>query len=288
MRLLRHTWERSAAAADPAGSLRGCAASQFASACARPCTSSPNATAEWISSVRMLSPGALNHLSRLRFRITHPNRNRNTTGNRLRASAPNTSLDLMREPSRPLCRSRYSFTAVRTSRTSSVTVRMKMSVETAQNTNVWVGVGGSVLAELEGDLPHHQRQQERQQQPRRRRKRTAYAWYFNYDSLRPSDARRRRRLSTMAGGGFRQWLEAAFDNGWRRPFDNGPRRRLSTMAGGGLSTMAPGGGLSTMAPGGGLSTMAPGGGFRQWLEAGFRQWPPEAGFRQWPPEAGFQ
>lgn len=61
---------------------------------------------------------------------------------KLRASAPNTSLVLMRDPSRLLCRSTYSLTPVRTRMKPSVTMRMKMRVETAQNRKVCCGSAG--------------------------------------------------------------------------------------------------------------------------------------------------
>ena len=57
---------------------------------------------------------------------------KNTTGVIVKASAPRTSLVRMRDPSRLRRRSMYSLTKFRTSMKPSVTVRIKMSVETAQ------------------------------------------------------------------------------------------------------------------------------------------------------------
>src|SRR5712664_127966 len=67
---------------------------------------------------------------------------RNTTGSRLRASAPATSLVLMREPSRLARRSRYNLTNVRNNMKPSVTVSRKISVETAQKTKVCSTLAG--------------------------------------------------------------------------------------------------------------------------------------------------
>ncbi len=77
--------------------------------------------------------GRLNHLSRFRFSTETLHSTRKKIGNTLSASAPPISLDLMCEPGRLVCRSMYSFTTVRNSMKPSVTVRMKISVETAQN-----------------------------------------------------------------------------------------------------------------------------------------------------------
>ena len=81
---------------------------------------------------RIPSAGPLNHLSRLRFSTEMLHNTRKNTGMKLNASAATTSLVRMREPSRLLRRSTYSFTAVRNSMKPSVTVNRKTSVETAQ------------------------------------------------------------------------------------------------------------------------------------------------------------
>src|SRR5579862_7322826 len=54
----------------------------------------------------------------------------------------------MREPSRLLCRSMYSFTPVRNSMKLRVTVSRKMRVETAQNTKVCAAVSGPYSPKL--------------------------------------------------------------------------------------------------------------------------------------------
>ena len=81
----------------------------------------------------MSRAGRLNHLSRFRFNTETLHSTRKKTGSTLSAMAPPISLDLMCEPGRLLWRSMYSFTPVRNSMKPSPTVRMKISVETAQN-----------------------------------------------------------------------------------------------------------------------------------------------------------
>ena len=81
----------------------------------------------------MVRAGRLNHLSRFRFSTETLHITRKMIGSTLSASAPPISFDLMCEPGRLLCRSMYSFTTVRKSMNPSVTVRMKINVETAQN-----------------------------------------------------------------------------------------------------------------------------------------------------------
>src|SRR6476659_2856482 len=67
---------------------------------------------------------------------------RKTTGVNVKASAPNTSLVLIREPSRLRRWSTYSLTKFLTSMKPSVTVKIKMSVETAQTVYVCSGLDG--------------------------------------------------------------------------------------------------------------------------------------------------
>ena len=70
------------------------------------------------------------------------------TGMKLNASAPITSLVLMREPSRLLRRSMYNLTPSRTSMKPSVTISRKIRVETAQKMNVCFGSMGPRLPKL--------------------------------------------------------------------------------------------------------------------------------------------
>ena len=66
----------------------------------------------------------------------------------LSARAPRTSLVWMREPSRPLRRSMYSFTMVRTSMKPSVTISTKIRLEMAQKMKVCCGSAGPYLPKL--------------------------------------------------------------------------------------------------------------------------------------------
>ena len=82
------------------------------------------------------------HLSRFLFSTVMLKTTRNTTGVNVRTRAPATSLVRIRDPSRLLCRSTYSFTKFRASMKPSMTVRMKMSVDKAQKASVCSGLEG--------------------------------------------------------------------------------------------------------------------------------------------------
>src|SRR5208283_4058511 len=74
--------------------------------------------------------------SRLRFSAYTLKKTENSTGVSVKASEPTRSLERIREPSLFPWRSMYSFTKARTSMKPSVTVRIKIKVETPQMTTV--------------------------------------------------------------------------------------------------------------------------------------------------------
>ena len=71
---------------------------------------------------------------------------------------------VIREPSRLRRWSIHSLTKFRTSMKPSVTVRIKISVETAQTVYVCSGLDGTEIAEAERALPDNKRNQHGEQQ----------------------------------------------------------------------------------------------------------------------------